>query len=219
MNQQNLRGTFSFTPDSTTAPVNNENAAKYKILVVEDEPATAKHILTALSRAGMECRHAPDGRVGLEALEAEEFHLLMLDLALPEVNGYELCRQIRATSTMPIIVVTAEDGFDAQLKSFRIGADDYLTKPFAPQFLVLRVITLLRRTYIYNGERQSNAPSASPQSAPSKKVSSVPGGWSRCEGCGYMGPALKFEREDDNGQREIACPNCQEKAHIAFSLG
>jgi CheY-like chemotaxis protein len=198
-------------------------SGKYRILVVEDDPLSARHMLTALSRAGLECRHAPDGRVCLEALENEEFHLVLLDLGLPEINGNEICRRIRSESTLPVIIVTAQEGFDVQMQYFRLGADDYLTKPFSPQNLVLRVMTLLRRTYIYGAEPREEVSNhhAGQRAAPTEEIAApkVPGGWARCDVCAYMGPIPRFETQDANGQHIMLCPHCGHQGHIAYALG
>lgn len=192
---------------------NSESSPKYKVLVVEDDAAVARYMLTTLTKAGLECRHAPDGRIGLEALNDDQFHLMLLDLTLPEVSGQEICRQVRATSTMPVIIVTAEDAIEAQAKCFRLGADDFLIKPFAPQILMLRVMALLRRAYIYDAPKPRKA-----KEAPAE-ANSVPHGWSRCDHCGYIGPGAKFEDDDGDGHRILACPNCGEKSKVQFALG
>ena len=131
------------------------SAHKYKVLVVEDDLALARDMLTALARAGMECRHAPDGPLALEALKASNFHLLVIDLALPQMSGAELCRRVRKHHTLPMIVAT-EPKEETQLKCFGLGADDYIIKPFSDQMLVIRVISLLRRSYVYNKKKHPN---------------------------------------------------------------
>ncbi|HEY0075963.1 MAG TPA: response regulator transcription factor [Abditibacteriaceae bacterium] len=130
-----------------------ESARKFKVLVVEHDSGTAQHLLTTLARAGMECRHALDGALALEALQISDFHLILLDLSLPQTSGQEVCRQVRKRYTLPIIVMTAGEETEAQLKCFGLGADDYLIKPFSSQLLVIRVVSLLRRTYVYNKKK------------------------------------------------------------------
>lgn len=146
---------FSFgSDDLIPVPVENtESARKFKILVVEDDPDIAQELLTTLARAGMDGRHATDGALALEALRIANFHLILLDLSLPGAKSSEICRQVRKNDTLPMIVMTAGEETAAQLKCFGLGADDYLIKPFSPQLLVIRVVSLLRRTYVYNKKK------------------------------------------------------------------
>ena len=199
---------FAFPPENTVS--HNPESSKYKVLIVEDDADIARFLLTTLTRAGLECRHAPDGRIALEALNGERFHLMLLDLTLPEVSGQEICRQVSAVSTMPVMVVTAQDAVEAQSQCFRLGADDFITKPFSTQVLMLRVMALLRRAYIYD------APKLQKTEAPAEN--SLPNGWNRCDACNYLGPGPKFEQQDANGRRIIACPNCGDTAHVEFAL-
>ena len=224
-----------------------DSAGRYKILVVEGDLALARNMMTTLARAGMECRHAPDGALALEALNASNFHLLLLNLMLPQMSGQELCRRVRKQHTLPIIVIT-EPAEEIQLKCFGFGADDYITKPFSDPLLVVRVVSLLRRTYVYNRKKHPNPVpfSSLPISATvagvtgsetkplytpvapigeesvagiSEKTAIVPPGWSRCDSCHYMGPTPKFTSQDGNGRPVMACPHCGDTSNIEYALG
>ena len=103
---------------------------KQRILVVEDETAIASVLDALLTEAGYEVTLATDGVQGLQAFHRQSFSLILLDLMMPQVDGYTVCRQIRQESQVPIVVLTALDGEDAQVKAFQLKADDYITKPF-----------------------------------------------------------------------------------------
>ncbi len=123
---------------------------KFRILVVEDEPAVARLILMNLAKAGLDCRYAPDGPSGLAAFQETKPHLVLLDLMMPGMNGRDVCARIRETSNVPIIMLTAVSGEEAQVQGFKVGADDYVTKPFNPKTLLARVVAHLRRVYRYD---------------------------------------------------------------------
>jgi len=129
-----------------TAP----QGGKFRILVIEDDPAVARLILVNLAKAGLDCRYAPDGVAGLVAFQETKPHLVLLDIMMPGMNGRDVCARIRETSTVPIIMLTAVTGDENQVQGFKIGADDYVTKPFTPQALIARVVAHLRRAYRYD---------------------------------------------------------------------
>ncbi len=110
---------------------------KQRILVVEDETAIASVLDALLTEAGYEVTLATDGVQGLQAFHRQSFSLILLDLMMPQVDGYTVCRQIRQESQVPIVVLTALDGEDAQVKAFQLKADDYITKPFSLQVVLL----------------------------------------------------------------------------------
>ncbi|MFW5995654.1 MAG: response regulator transcription factor [Halanaerobiaceae bacterium] len=116
-----------------------------KILVVEDEKNISRFIELELVHEGYEIKICEDGKQGLEALTEEEFDLVLLDIMLPGINGIEVCRRIRDFSNIPIIMVTAKDGISDKVEGLDIGADDYITKPFAIEELLARIRALLRR--------------------------------------------------------------------------
>jgi len=115
------------------------------ILLVEDEEDIATLVRTYLERDGFRVIWAARGAEGLQALEQNEIRLAILDLQLPDADGLDLCRAIRATSRLPIVIVTARDEEIDRITGLELGADDYVTKPFSPRELVARVRAVLRR--------------------------------------------------------------------------
>lgn len=121
-----------------------------RVLVVDDDPTVAGVVVGYLERAGHQAVHVADGRKALDTIVAEPPDLVVLDLMLPEVDGLEVCRQVRAEHPhLPIVMLTALAEADDRIAGLELGADDYVTKPFSPRELVLRVESVLRRT----GER------------------------------------------------------------------
>jgi two-component system, OmpR family, response regulator RegX3 len=116
-----------------------------KVLVVDDEESLLEAIRYALSREGMEVVTARDGGDAVRDFEAERPDLVVLDLMLPTLNGWDVCRRIRATSQVPILMLTARDAEVDRVVGLEMGADDYVTKPFSLRELVARVRALLRR--------------------------------------------------------------------------
>ncbi len=116
-----------------------------RILIVEDEINIATPVKTYLERAGFDVAHALTGSAALRMLVETPPNLVVLDLNLPDIDGLEVCRRIRALSQVPIIMVTARDDYIDKIVGLEVGADDYLTKPFNVHELVLRVKAILRR--------------------------------------------------------------------------
>lgn len=116
-----------------------------EILVIEDEAAIREFEVTYLRDAGYQTIEAADGLAAVELFEKHKPDLAIIDINLPGMNGLEVCKAIRATSTMPILVVTALGGDEDEVKGLSMGADDYIKKPFNPNVLVARVGALLRR--------------------------------------------------------------------------
>jgi DNA-binding response OmpR family regulator len=117
------------------------------ILVVEDDTKVAGLIRLYLEHAGYAVETAGDGRAALERAAREPApRLIVLDVMLPHVDGFEVCRRLRAVSDVPIILVTARAGEEDKLEGLDLGADDYLAKPFSPRELVARVRAVLRRS-------------------------------------------------------------------------
>ena len=114
-----------------------------RILIAEDEAQLAKGLVQALKDAGHAADWVPDGRAADAALRSNEFDLLILDLALPEMDGFEVLKKLRArrTRTM-VLILSAEDEIDARIRGLDLGADDYLTKPFALGELEARIRAL-----------------------------------------------------------------------------
>lgn len=117
-----------------------------KVLVVDDEPKILKVIEHSLRREGYEIHTAMDGQQALEAAERIKPDLIVLDLMLPKINGFDVCRKIKSQRDIPIIVLSARSDEVDKIMGFTLGADDYQTKPFSPAELVLRVKAVLRRS-------------------------------------------------------------------------
>ncbi len=120
--------------------------ARGKILVVDDEPKIVRLVRAYLERDGFEVIEAADGRRAVAAARRQSPDLIVLDVMLPELDGLEVCREIRRFSDVPIIMLTARDEDADKLVGLELGADDYVTKPFSPGELVARVRAVLRRT-------------------------------------------------------------------------
>jgi two-component system alkaline phosphatase synthesis response regulator PhoP len=116
------------------------------ILIIEDEPAIARLIRDYLERAGFATIAASDGEAGLIRARADKPDLILLDLGLPRRDGLDVAREIRKTSDVPIIAVTARGDETDRVVGLELGADDYVVKPFSPKELVARVRAVLRRT-------------------------------------------------------------------------
>jgi two-component system KDP operon response regulator KdpE len=117
-----------------------------KIAVVDDDPLIVRLLRTNLVKAGYRVLSAEDGEAGLELVARELPDLVVLDLMLPKLDGYEVCRQIREFSLVPIVLLTAKGEQVDKLRGFEMGADDYLTKPFSPPELLARMRAVLRRS-------------------------------------------------------------------------
>ena len=115
------------------------------ILLVEDEEDIATLVRTYLEKDGFRVIWATRGVEALLALEQNDIRLAILDLQLPDADGFDVCRAIRSTSRLPIVIVTARDEEVDRITGLELGADDYVTKPFSPRELVARVRAVLRR--------------------------------------------------------------------------
>lgn len=118
------------------------------ILLVEDEKSIARFVELELKHEGYDVTVCYDGRSGLEAALEKEFDVLLLDVMLPELNGIEVCRRVRAQSSVPILLITARDAVMDRVAGLDAGADDYIVKPFAIEELLARIRSALRRTTI-----------------------------------------------------------------------
>jgi DNA-binding response OmpR family regulator len=116
------------------------------VLVVEDEHSIASFVSLYLKNAGYAVRTAGTGSAALNAVAAEMPSLILLDLNLPDMDGIEICRRVRKSSDVPILMLTARDEDVDKIIGLEVGADDYLTKPFNPRELVARVKAVLRRS-------------------------------------------------------------------------
>src|SRR5215469_2781045 len=133
-----------------------ERMATTRALVVEDDPNIVDLIRSNLAIRGFDTVVSTDGVRAMQLLETEEPDIVLLDLMLPEVDGFELCRQIRERSSVAIIVVSARGGERDKVTALNVGADDYMTKPFSIEELLARITATLRRT------RPATAPEAEP---------------------------------------------------------
>lgn len=118
---------------------------KGTVLVVDDEPKIVKQARDYLEKGGFRVLVAADGKAALDVALAEQPDLIVLDLNLPELDGLEVCRELRRQSDVPIIMLTARVEETDRLIGLELGADDYITKPFSPRELVARVRAVLRR--------------------------------------------------------------------------
>ena len=116
-----------------------------RILVVDDEARIREVVQYGLEKSGFTVQVATDGRSALEALAGGGFDLVVLDVMLPDIDGYELCRRIRAEGHLPILFLSARSEEVDRIVGLELGADDYLVKPFSPRELVARVRAVLRR--------------------------------------------------------------------------
>jgi two-component system, OmpR family, KDP operon response regulator KdpE len=117
-----------------------------RVLIVEDDPNIVDLIRANLAVRGFDTLVSSDGSKALALLETEQPDMVLLDLTLPEVDGFELCRQIRERSNVAIIVVSARGGERDKVTALNMGADDYMTKPFGIEELLARILATLRRT-------------------------------------------------------------------------
>jgi two-component system, OmpR family, KDP operon response regulator KdpE len=134
------------------------NEAATRALVVEDDPNIVDLIRSNLAVRGFDTVVSTDGLRALRLLETESPDIVLLDLMLPEVDGFELCRQIRERSSVAIIVVSARGGERDKVSALNVGADDYMTKPFSIEELLARINATLRRTRPAAGAVAETAP-------------------------------------------------------------
>jgi len=131
-----------------------KGAASLRILLVEDQAALAASIIDFLESHGHRLDYAADGRQGLDLALGGSYDVVLLDLRLPVLDGLDVCRELRATAEryLPILMLTARDTLDDKVAGFDAGADDYLTKPFALEELLLRCNALGRRHQLHDAE-------------------------------------------------------------------
>lgn len=120
------------------------------ILVIEDDSNIQELIVEFLNSEGYKVKSANDGIEGIQAFKKEEFDLVILDVMMPNLDGYGVCKMIRQSSNVPIIFLTALNQESDQIKGFDLMCDDYITKPFSFTLLIKRVEAVLRRTNNYN---------------------------------------------------------------------
>lgn len=128
---------------------------KCKILVVDDESRMRKLVRDFLTKSGFEVLEAADGIEAINVFDAnQDIALVILDVMMPGKDGLQVCREIRQTSQIPVIMLTAKSDEQTELKGFDLGADEYISKPFSPRILVARVEAILRRTNQQSAETQ-----------------------------------------------------------------
>jgi two-component system catabolic regulation response regulator CreB len=135
-----------------------------RVLVVEDEPAIADALVYALQTDRFEVSHALTGGEALRILADENFDFVILDVGLPDMTGFDLCRKLRETSAVPVLFLTARDAEIDRILGLEIGGDDYVTKPFSPREITARVRAILRRGGA--GESTGIRPTAVKSAAP-----------------------------------------------------
>lgn len=128
-----------------------------KILIIEDDNSIAELERDYLEINGFKCDIAPRGRVGLELLEKEKYALAVVDIMLPDIDGFEVCGKIREKYQIPIIFLSAKGDDIDKIRGLGLGADDYMTKPFSPNELVARVKAHISRYNALMGETEKNS--------------------------------------------------------------
>lgn len=126
------------------------------LLFIEDDDAIRMALTLALEDEGYEVREAADGKAGLAAFAEREPDLVLLDLRLPDLSGFEVCRSLRANSIVPIIIVTAQTDTYDLVAGLEAGADDYVTKPIVPKELAARIRAALRRVHLHESTASSS---------------------------------------------------------------
>ena len=117
-----------------------------KILLVDDEPRIARVVRDMVEGADWQFAYADNGADALDAVARETPDLIIMDVMMPKMDGWEVCREVRKNSKVPIIMLTAKSDERDELRGFDLGIDEYITKPFSPRILVARVEAVLRRT-------------------------------------------------------------------------
>lgn len=126
-----------------------------RVLIVEDERRIARFLQMELEHEGMSAAIENNGRRAYERIIQEDYDLILLDVMLPDMDGFTICRKVRELSQVPIIMLTAKDDIDDKVQGLDIGADDYMTKPFATPELLARMRVVLRRRQMGEGQKDS----------------------------------------------------------------
>ena len=127
------------------------------LLFIEDDDAIRLALSLALEDEGYSVREAPNGAEGLESFDRQPVDLVLLDLRLPDMSGFEVCRALRSKSIVPIIIITAQTDTIDMVAGLEAGADDYVTKPVVPKELAARIRSLLRRVHLQDAPQQAQA--------------------------------------------------------------
>jgi len=123
-----------------------------KVLVVDDDPHIRELVRVFLEREGLDVYEASDGHDALARLETTKADMVILDVMMPNMDGWELCRRLRQAGDLPLLMITAKGETGEKVKGFQLGTDDYLVKPFEPAELVARVKALLKRYRIASSQ-------------------------------------------------------------------
>jgi two-component system KDP operon response regulator KdpE len=129
------------------------NLSKYKILVVDDEKRMVRFIQLNLEQDGFQVVTAYKGKEALDQVRTQLPDLVLLDIMMPDIDGFEVLKKIREVSDVPVIMLTAKGEEDDRVKGLELGADDYITKPFSPRELVSRIKAVLRRTKTFQEDQ------------------------------------------------------------------
>ncbi len=132
-----------------------------RILIVDDEPSITEFVSYAMQKEGYQTEVAADGETALAKIETQTFDLFILDIMLPGIDGYELCRRIRAKTSTPILFLSARDSELNKVVGLELGGDDYLAKPFGVRELVARTRALLRRSQGFESNQTTSEVTAS----------------------------------------------------------
>lgn len=124
-----------------------------KILIIEDEEFLRDILRRYLENEGYSVSEAESGEIGLEKFYSENFSLILLDIMLPGIQGWEVCKQIRNVSKIPIIMLTARTEEEDEIRGLKLGVEDYIGKPFKPKILIARINSLIERNRINNFEK------------------------------------------------------------------
>jgi DNA-binding response OmpR family regulator len=132
-------------------------AEQNTILIVDDEQQMRRLLSLHLQKAGYDTEEVASGERALEAVAKKTYRLILLDIMMPGMSGWEACRKIRQTSSVPIIMLTARDEVADKVQGLKLGADDYITKPFEKEELLARVRALLRRSELTYASSRASA--------------------------------------------------------------
>lgn len=129
------------------------------VLIIEDEQAIADTLIYACDESNIKTNHTLLGQLGIEAAAKQSFDFIILDVGLPDISGFDVCKHIRSISSVPILFLTARNHEIDRIVGLEIGADDYVTKPFSPREVVARIHAILRRG---QHQQQTNAITSQP---------------------------------------------------------
>jgi DNA-binding response OmpR family regulator len=140
--------TGTLTKHRWSTPVGHNGSTVYSLLFIEDDDGIRLALSLALEDEGYEVRQAADGATGLAMFDERDADLVLLDLRLPDMSGFDVCRALRSSSIVPIIIITAQTDTHDMVAGLEAGADDYVTKPVVPKQLAARIRALLRRVQL-----------------------------------------------------------------------